>query len=51
MPSTKNTHDSITFVSQGILHNKQFGFRKNHSTTHALNYSISQIKNACTQQK
>ena len=34
------------FVSQGILHNKQFGFRKNHSTTHALNYSISQIKNA-----
>ena len=34
------------FVSQGILHNKQFGFRKNYSTTHALNYSISQIKNA-----
>ena len=34
------------FVSQGILHNKQFGFRKNHSTTHALNYSISQIHNA-----
>ena len=34
------------FVSQGILHNKQFGFRKNHSTTHSLNYSISQIKNA-----
>ena len=34
------------FVSKGILHNKQFGFRKNHSTTHALNYSISQIKNA-----
>ena len=34
------------FVSQGILHNKQFGFRKNHSTTHALNYSISQTKNA-----
>ena len=33
------------FVSQGILHNKQFGFRKNHPTTHALNYSISQIKN------
>ena len=30
----------------GHLHNKQFGFRKNHSTTHALNYSISQIKNA-----
>ena len=34
------------FVSQGLLHNKQFGFRKNHSTTHALNYSISQVKEA-----
>ena len=32
------------FVSQWILHNIKFGFRKNHSTTHALNYSISQIK-------
>ena len=34
------------FVSQGLLHSKQFGFRKNHSTSHALNYSISQIKSA-----
>ena len=32
------------FVSQGLLHDKQFGFRKNHSTNHALNYSISHIK-------
>ena len=32
------------FVSQGILHDKQFGFRKNHSTSHALNYSINHIK-------
>jgi hypothetical protein len=32
------------FVSQGLLHEKQFGFRKSHSTSHALNYSISQIK-------
>ena len=32
------------FVSQGILYEKQFGFRKNHSTNHALNYSISHIK-------
>ena len=32
------------FVSQGILYDKQFGFRKNHSTTHALNYSVSQIQ-------
>ena len=30
-------------VSQGILHNKQFGFRKNHSTSHALNHSINYI--------
>ena len=32
------------FVSQGILYDKQFGFRKSHSTNHALNYSISHIK-------
>ena len=32
------------FVSQGILYDKQFGFRKSHSTNHALNYSISQMK-------
>jgi hypothetical protein len=34
------------FVSQGILHDKQFGFRKGHSTSHALNYSIHHIKQA-----
>ena len=27
------------FVSQNILHDKQFGFRKNRSTSHAINYS------------
>ena len=32
------------FSSQGILHNRQFGFRKYHSTNHALNYSIDHIK-------
>ena len=32
------------FVSKGILHDKQFGFRKYHSTSHALNYSIDKIK-------
>ena len=32
------------FVSHGILYDKQFGFRKSHSTNHALNYSISHIK-------
>ena len=32
------------FVSKGILHDKQFGFRKYHSTSHASNYSIDKIK-------
>ena len=32
------------FVSQGILYDKQFGFRKTHPTNHALNYSMSHIK-------
>ena len=32
------------FVSKGILHDRQFGFRKQHSTSHALNYSIDRIK-------
>ena len=31
-------------VSQNILHENQFGFRKAHSTTHALNYSINHIE-------
>ena len=30
--------------SQGILHENQFGFRKGHSTSHALNYSVHQIR-------
>ena len=34
------------FVSQGLLHDKQFGFRKNHYTSHALNYSVTSVKNA-----
>ena len=33
-------------VSQGILHDSQFGFRKSHSTSHALNYSIFHIQEA-----
>ena len=32
------------FVSKGILHDRQFGFRKQHSTSHALNYYIDKIK-------
>ena len=31
-------------VSQGILHDKQFGFRQGHSTSHALNYSVEAIR-------
>ena len=27
----------------GVIYNKQFGFRKNHSTSHAINYSINKI--------
>jgi hypothetical protein len=34
------------FSSQGILHEKQFGFRKHHSTSHALNLCINEIQNS-----
>ena len=37
------------FVSKGILYDGQFGFRKYHSTSHALNYSIDQIKESIKQ--
>ena len=30
-------------TSMGIIYDKQFGFRKNHSTSHASNYSIAKI--------
>ena len=30
-------------TSMNIIYDKQFGFRKNHSTTHAINYSINKI--------
>ena len=29
------------FTSMNVIYGKQFGFRKNHSTTHAINYSIN----------
>ena len=32
------------FVSKGIFHNRQFGFSKQRSTSHAINYSIDKIK-------
>ena len=31
-------------ISQNILNHQQFGFRKGHSTSHALNYSIDHIE-------
>ena len=30
-------------LSKNILYDKQFGFRKNHSTSHAVNYSVDKI--------
>ena len=30
-------------ISKNILYDKQFGFRKQHSTNHAVNYSINTI--------
>jgi hypothetical protein len=30
-------------VSKNILYDKQFGFRKNHSTSHAINYSVNHV--------
>ena len=30
-------------MSKNLIYNKQFGFRKNHSTGHAINYSVNKI--------
>ena len=30
-------------TSMNVIHENQFGFRKNHSTSHAINYSIDKI--------
>ena len=34
------------FISKGILTDSQFGFRKGHSTTHAIHHSVNIIKQA-----
>ena len=34
------------FVSRNLLHEKQLGFRKKHSTSHAIIYSINHINNS-----
>ena len=33
-------------TSQNILHDNQFGFRKSHSNSHGVNYSVSIIENS-----
>ena len=39
------------FTSKGIIHENQFGFRKGHSTSHALNYSVEHIESLIKNQK
>ena len=38
-------------TSQNILYSNQYGFRPSHSTSHALNYSISLIESAIAEKK
>ena len=38
-------------VSQKLLHSTQFGFRKSHSTSHAINYSVQLINDALENKK
>jgi hypothetical protein len=38
-------------MSKGILNDKQFGFRKSHSTSHALNYAANCINEAKSKRK
>ena len=42
-------YDYLT--SKGISYDNQFGFRKSHSCSHALNYSISEIKKCLNNNK
>ena len=39
------------FISQRHINENQFGFRKGHSTSHALNYSVSHIEEALKEKK
>ena len=38
-------------ITKNILYDKQFGFRKNHSTSHTINYSIKYIADNLKQKK
>ena len=39
------------FSSQNAIYDNQYGFRKNHSTSHAVNHSITHITNQLSQNK
>ena len=39
------------FTSQNILYDKQFGFRKSHSTSHAVNHSVTHVINELNEKK
>ena len=38
-------------ITKNILYDKQFGFRKNHSTSHAINYSVKYVADNIEQKK
>ena len=38
-------------ISKNILYEKQFGFRKSHSTSHAINYSVKYLADNLEQKK
>ena len=38
-------------ITKNVLYDKQFGFRKNHYTSHAINYSIKYIADNLEQKK
>ena len=38
-------------IAKNVLYEKQFGFRKNHSTSHAINYSLKHITDKIEQKK
>jgi hypothetical protein len=38
-------------LSKNIIYENQFGFRKGHSTSHALNYSVSHIESSLREKK
>ena len=31
------------FASKGVIYENQYGFRRHHSTSHAVNYSVNKI--------